>query len=201
MTRVIGARELEQLPVGASLKVPADAIITPLARDIVREKRLRLEQVEAGADIASHVRATELDAAEQALNEALEPSSCLPSEDNEVAESGERQQGARKDETQIASVVEATVKHVLSQSLLDKVEAPDVLKFAVFGPDGVALLRTVAEEAQRCGGKIERISGRGVSGLFVLAVAVASPPAKRDETQKTLEEGLSRRQTSVVFKD
>jgi len=201
MTRVIGARELEQLAVGASLKVPADAIITPLARDIVREKRLRIEKVEAEADIASRVRATELDAAEQVLNEALEPSRGMATEQDKATTLRDRREEPRIDGTQIASVVEATVKHVLSQSLLDKVEAPDVIKFAVFGPDGIALLRTLAEEAQRCGAKIERLSGRTVASVFVLAVAVASPPAKRDETQKTLEEGLSRRQTSVVFED
>ena len=199
MTRVIGARELEQVALGASLKVPADAIITPLAEDIIREKRLKLEDVDAESDIASRARATELDAAEQALNVALEPSTPMLSEHEQAVESGKRQRGTYRDETQIASVVEATVKHVLSQTLLDKVEAADVIKFAVFGADGVALLRTVAEESQGCGAKIERLSGRTVASVFVLAVAVLSPPGKRKETQNVLEEGLSRRQTSVVF--
>jgi len=201
MTRVIGARELEQLAVGASFEVPADAIITPLAKDIIREKRLRLEQVEAEADIASRKRAAELDEAEQVLDVALEPSAPTVGKDDEAAEPGEIVQDGLADETQIALIVEATVKHVLSQTLLDKVEAPDVIKFAVFGADGVALLRAVTEEVQRCGAKIERLSGRTVANVFVLAVAVASPPSKRDETRKTLQEGLLRRKAPVVFKD
>ncbi len=199
MTRVIGARELEQLAVGVSLTVPQDAIITPLAMDIIREKRLRLEKVEAEADVASRIRAAELEVAEQVLNEALEPSSRTATEQDKATTLSERQEESRMDETPLASVVDATVKHVLSQSLLDKVEAPDVVKFAVFGPDGVVLLRTVAEEVQRCGLQVERLSGRSVSGLFVLAVAVASPPAKRDEAKRSLERGLSSRQAPVVF--
>ncbi len=199
MTRVIGARELEQLAVGASLTVPEDAIITPLAMDIIREKRLRLEKVEAEADVASRIRAGELEAAEQVLNEALEPSSRTATEQDKATTLSERQEESRMAETPLASVVDATVKHALSQSLLDKVEAPDVVKFAVFGPDGVVLLRVVAEEVQRCGLQVERLSGRSVSGLFVLAAAVASPPAKRDEAKRSLERGLSSRQLPVVF--
>ena len=202
MTRVIGARELERLAIGASLTVPEDAIITPLARDVIQEKRLRLQKVEAEAQAASRRRAEELDAAEAALNEALEPSSRATTPDK-AATLGERQEESPWDETQIASLVEATVKHVLSESLLERVNTPGALKFAVFGPSGQALLSAVlsalTEESQRCGMRIERLSGRSVSGVFVLAAAATCPSGGQDEARRMLEQNLSSRHISLVF--
>ncbi|HUT02616.1 MAG TPA: hypothetical protein VM163_01835 [bacterium] len=195
MTNVIGARQLEQLQIGASLHVPADAIITPLAMDIIREKRLKLKRIEAEADVASRTRSLELDEAEAALNEVERPVS------SNVQETGLAQTPPSRDveESEVKAIVGTTVKHVLSETLLDDVGTADAVKFAVFGPDCAALLRSVAQEVERCSGRLVRVSGRTVAGLFVLAVAVAVPAARRDEVKNALETGFSKLTVPALF--
>ncbi|MBN2209066.1 MAG: hypothetical protein JW759_07200 [Candidatus Coatesbacteria bacterium] len=198
MTRVIGARELERLAIGALLTVPEDAIITPLARDVIQEKRLRLQKVEAQAQAASRRRAEELEAAEAALNESLRPSSRATAPDK-AATVGEGRKETPWDEAQVASVVEATVKRLLGESLLKRINIPGALKLAVFGPSSAVVLSALTEESQRCGMRIERLSGRSVSGVFVLAAAATCPSGGQDEARRMLEQNLSRRCMPVVF--
>ncbi len=196
MTNVIGARQLEQLEVGASLHVPADAIITPLAMDIIREKRLKLERIEAEADVASRTKSLELDEAEVALNELSKPLS------NNVQETGlvaQMPPSSDVEESEVKAIVGTTVKHVLSEALLDDVGTADAVKFAVFGPDCSALLRSVAQEVEKCSGRLVRVSGRTVAGLFVLAVAVTAPAARRDEVRRDLETGFSKLTVPALF--
>ncbi|MCD6328421.1 hypothetical protein J7M28_12840 [bacterium] len=192
MTRVIGAREVERLEIGASLTIPLDAIITPLAKDIIGEKRLKLIMAEAEAEVAAAERETEENAAEAALEESLH-SSQVHLETTRMTEQ------SNIAEPQTASVVEATVKHLLARDLLKKVDCPDAEKFAVFGADAAALLRAVVMESEMCEARIERLSGRVVAGLFVLAVAVSFSESGEQRPRKALEEGLSRRGVALVL--
>lgn len=193
MTRVIGARELEQLAVGASLTIPENAIITPLAKDIIREKRLKVTTSEADAELARRERAAELETAEAALDSALGQEVVPPT--SVTGQAGSRQMS----DADAASIVEATIKHILSEELLKKVETPDAIKFAVFGPDGAALLRSVLDAVASSGCKIERLSGRAVAGLFVLAVAVTHEPDARNETRASLQRRLAGRGAEPLF--
>jgi len=193
---VIGSRQVEQLEVGASLQVPADAIITPLAMDIIREKRLKVERVEAEAQVVSRTRAAELDEAETVLNEVSKPHAS-DAQGTSPPEASPPSPDAG--ESEVKTIVEAAVKHVLSEALLNDVNTADAVKFAVFGPDCSALLRSVADEVQKCSGSIQRVSGRTVAGLFVLAVAVAAPAARRDEVREALETGFSKLSLPALF--
>lgn len=177
------------------MQVPADAIITPLAMDIIREKRLKVERVEAEAQVVSRTRAAELDEAETVLNEVSKPHAS----DAQGTSPPEASPSPDAGESEVKTIVEAAVKHVLSEALLNDVNTADAVKFAVFGPDCSALLRSVADEVQKCSGSIQRVSGRTVAGLFVLAVAVAAPAARRNEVREALETGFSKLSLPALF--
>ncbi|MBN1591970.1 MAG: hypothetical protein JW941_01830 [Candidatus Coatesbacteria bacterium] len=195
MTRVIGARELEEMATGATLNVPADAIITPLAMDIIREKRLKIDTCEADAKKTTRSRIDEIEAAEGVLTEMEGPSALVRNAGWGISESGSSfVQGSHAD--QIAREV-TDLQRERSSPAATAVDVGDTLKFATFGIDSTAVLRAVFNETERLGVVIERMSGRTTLGVFILAVIVSCEDST--ELKRHLEGRLSSCSLPVVF--
>ena len=201
MTRVVGAREVENLPVGASLTVPRDAVITPLARDLIREKRIKLAQAEAEAQISARRRAVEQAMAEESL-EQLMPAPDRPAESassNSDTSHSPDSEPTTTNEVAVSRIVEEAVKQVVASGLLDRVEAPNTLKFAVLGSEVGPILRAVTEAAEKPQATVERLSGRRVEGLFVLAVAMSHGAGSAQNLEDEIRATLANHRLLVVF--
>jgi len=198
VARVIGAKEVDELAEGATLTVPSDAIITPLARDIIREKRLRVISVQAESQAVSAERARENEAAEEALSHLSDRAKDY--QEQSSSSEDDRPQAQNTDD-QIEQLVETAVRQVLAQQQLQKVQGDAAIKLAVFGVDAPLLLRSLLEVVEGCGGRVSKLSGHEVSGVFVLAVAVIAEKMPDQETRKALQEGLSNSQIPFVIQD